>query len=111
MHPLRYLPPILFHYLFLNFTPIIYVQHYLLFPKFRYCPFYFKQVIITPILKKPSLDPESLLNYRLISQLPLVSKILERVVSHQLISYLTANNLLIPQKCGFRRGHSTETDY
>ena len=34
-------------------------------------PSIFKQAIITPILKKPSLDLESLLNYRLISQLPL----------------------------------------
>ena len=37
-----------------------------------------------------------------------MSTILERVVSHQLISYLTANNLHIPQQSGFRRGHSTE---
>ena len=72
-------------------------------------PSIFKQAIITPILKKPSLDPESLLNYRPISQLPLVSKMLERVVSHRLISYLTANNLHIPQQSSFRRGHPTET--
>ena len=51
-------------------------------------PSIFKQAIITPILKKPSLDPESLLNYHSISQVPLVSTILERVVSRQLISYL-----------------------
>ena len=70
-------------------------------------PSIFKQEIITPILKKHSLDPESLLNYRPISQLPLVSNILERVVSCQLISYLTANTLHIPQQSGFRRGHST----
>ena len=74
---------------------------------FSTVPSIFKQAIITSILKKPSLDPESLLNYYPISQLPLVSKILERVVSRQLISYLTANNLHIPQQCGFRRGHST----
>ena len=72
-------------------------------------PSIFKQAIITPILKKPSLDPESLLNYLPISQLPLMSTILERVFSRQLISYLTANNLHIPQQSGFRRGHSTET--
>ena len=36
-------------------------------------PSIFKQAIITPILKKPSLDPESFLNYRTISELPLVS--------------------------------------
>ena len=44
-------------------------------------PSIFKQAIITPILKKPSLDPESLINYRSIIQLHLVSTILERVVS------------------------------
>ena len=70
----------------------------------------FKQDIFTLILKKPSLDHESHLNYRPISQLPLVSTILGRVFSRQLISYLTANNLHIPQQSGFRRGHSTETE-
>ena len=34
---------------------------------------------------------------------------MEIVVSRQLISYLTANNLHIPQQSGFRRGHSIET--
>ena len=32
---------------------------------------------------------------------------LKRVVSRQLISYLTANNLHIPQQSDFRQGHST----
>ena len=39
----------------------------------------------------------------------MVSTILEKVVSRQLISYLIANNIHIPQQSGFRRGHSTET--
>ena len=72
-------------------------------------PYIFKQAIITPILKKHSLDPEYLFNYRPISQLPFVSNILERVFSRQLFYYLAANNLHIPQQSGFRRGHSTET--
>ena len=75
----------------------------------RTVPSIFKQAIITPILKKPYHDPESLLNYRRISQLPLVSKLLERVVSRQLISYLTASNLHFPQQSSFHRGYSTET--
>ena len=79
MRPLRYLPPIRFHYLFLNFTPIIIYDNYL-FPTIcniisyslnsGTVPSIFKQAIITPILKKLSLDPESLLNYCTISQLP-----------------------------------------
>ena len=72
-------------------------------------PSIFKQAIITPILKKHSLDPELLLNYRPFSQLTWVNTISERVVSCQLFSYLSANNLHIPQQSGFRRGYSTVT--
>ena len=72
-------------------------------------PSIFKHSIITPILKKPSLDPESLLIYRQISKLSLVSRILKRVVFRKIISYITAINLHIPQQSGFRSGHSTET--
>ena len=35
---------------------------------------------------------------------------MEGVFSRQLIYYLTANNLHIPQQSGFRGGHSTETE-
>ena len=47
-----------------------------------------KYAIIKPILKKPELDIEFLSNYRPISQLPFISKILERIVSKQLFNYL-----------------------
>ena len=44
-------------------------------------PLIFKYSIITPIIKKPSLDPSSFNNYRPISNLSIRSKTLERVVS------------------------------
>ena len=47
-------------------------------------------------------------NYRPISVLPVVSKVLERVVHHQLHSFLREHKLLSPFQCGFRRNHSTE---
>ena len=47
-------------------------------------------------------------NYRPISVLPVVSKVLERVVHHQLHSFLSEHKLLSPFQCGFRRNHSTE---
>ena len=47
-------------------------------------------------------------NYRPISVLPVVSKVLERVVNHQLHSFLSEHKLLSPFQCGFRRNHSTE---
>ena len=47
-------------------------------------------------------------NYRPISILPTVSKLLERAVHHQLYQYLREHNILSPFQCGFRKCHSTE---
>ena len=46
-------------------------------------------------------------NYRPISILPTVSKIVERAVHSQLYEYLTTNNLLYIKQYGFRRKRST----
>ncbi len=48
----------------------------------------FKLAVIKPLIKKPKLDPCELANYRPISNLPFMSKILEKVVSAQLCSSL-----------------------
>ena len=61
------------------------------------------------MLKKPSLDKNLLKNYRPISNLPFLSKILEKVVLHKLLSHLQANNLSNPFQSAYRAGHSTET--
>ena len=68
-----------------------------------------KLSFITPLLKKPKLGKTELLNYRHISQIPLLAKILENIVYKQLISYLTKYNLLDNRQNGFRQGHSNET--
>ena len=39
-----------------------------------------KQALVTPLLKKDDLDPEVLKNYRPVSNLSFLSKVLERVV-------------------------------
>ncbi len=72
-------------------------------------PSAFKQARITPLLKKPTLNPTLLGNYRLVSLLPFISKTLERVVFNQVTAFLTQNNLLDSNQSGFRSGHSTET--
>ena len=46
-------------------------------------------------------------NYRPISLLPSVSKILEKLVQVQLSDYLTHNNVLSEAQSGFRKNHST----
>uniref|UniRef100_A0A8C1KKX3 Reverse transcriptase domain-containing protein n=1 Tax=Cyprinus carpio TaxID=7962 RepID=A0A8C1KKX3_CYPCA len=53
-----------------------------------YVPKTFKLAVIKPLIKKPQLDPKELVNYRPISNLPFLSKILEKVVSSQLYSFL-----------------------
>ena len=69
----------------------------------------FKSAIVKPLLKKNSLDPNELKNYRPISNLPFLSKVLERLILLQLSSHLTTNNLLSPHQSAYRAGHSTET--
>ena len=58
-------------------------------------PSIFKHGLVTPLLKKPGLDKEDLSNYRPITNLSFVSKVLERIVSNQLDQHLSAHNLLI----------------
>ena len=72
-------------------------------------PTIFKQALVTPLLKKPSLDPNILKNYRPISNLSFLSKITEKVVLKQLTDYLNCNNLFPKQQSAYRPSHSTET--
>ena len=72
-------------------------------------PTTFKQTQVTPLLKKPSLPPTHVENYRPVSLLPFLSKTIERAVFKQVTDYLSHNNLLDPNQSGFKSGHSTET--
>lgn len=74
-----------------------------------YVPQSFKVAVVKPLLKKPNLDPNTLSNYRPISNLPFVSKVLERVVVKQLLHHLQNNDLFETFQSGFRVHHSTET--
>ena len=74
-----------------------------------YVPRSFKIAVIKPLLKKTTLDPEVLANYRPISNLPFLSKILEKVIANQLCEFLQENNTYEDFQSGFRANHSTET--
>jgi hypothetical protein len=60
---------------------------------------------VTPIFK--SGDPTSSNNYRPITILPTLSKLLERIVYHQVYNYLQEHKLLASQQFGFRSKLST----
>ncbi len=66
-------------------------------------------LLLSLSLKNPQLDPKDLVNYRPISNLPFLSKILEKVASSQLYSFLEKNGNCEDFQSGFRPYHSTET--
>ncbi len=66
-------------------------------------------MVIKPLIKKSKIDPCELANYRPISNLPFRSKILEKVVSAQLCSFLQRNGIYEEFQSGFRPRHRTET--
>ncbi|TWW57376.1 putative RNA-directed DNA polymerase from transposon X-element [Takifugu flavidus] len=74
-----------------------------------YVPRSYKVAVIKPLLKKTSLDPDVLANYRPISNLPFISKVLEKVVVTQLLEHLQRNSLFEMFQSAFRAHHSTET--
>ena len=70
-------------------------------------PSIWKKARVTPLHKRNSTDdPE---NYRPISILPLLSKVLEKHVHNSLYEFFLVNNLLSPRQSGFRTKHSCET--
>ena len=72
-------------------------------------PTAFKVATITPLPKKPGLDTADAKNYRPISNLSVLSKMLERVVARQLVNYLNINKLFPDRQSAYRTFHSTET--
>ena len=69
----------------------------------------FKHAVVRPLLKKANLDPSVLSNFRPISVLPFLSKVLEKIVAIQLQAYLDLNRIGEKFQSGFKRFHSTET--
>ena len=71
-------------------------------------PIPWKHAIVSHLLKKAGLDVSLPTNYRPISNLSFLSKLLERVICKQTTDYLIEHKLLEIQSA-YRRGHSTET--
>ena len=67
----------------------------------------FKSALVMPILKKRCLDHNDLNNYRPVSNLCFISKILEKTCL--VSSYHNSHNLYNACQSAYRPGHSTET--
>ncbi|KAL1447518.1 hypothetical protein WDU94_010887 [Cyamophila willieti] len=63
------------------------------------------RVVPLPKISKP----KGLNDFRAISLLPVFSKVLEKIVHHQILSFCNSHSLFNPYQSGFRPGHSTTT--
>jgi hypothetical protein len=68
-----------------------------------------KEAIVLPLIKKLTLDPEILKNFRPVSNLSFLSKLIERVVDMRYEEHLVKNYLHIKWQSSYKKFHSTET--
>ena len=68
-----------------------------------------KIAVVQPLLKKHNLDSDDLSNYRPVSNLSFLSKVIEKCVHLQITEYLDKNKLFPELQSGYRRFHSCET--
>jgi hypothetical protein len=72
-------------------------------------PTSYKHAFIRPLIKKPNLDAKDFNNYRPVSTLPFLSKVVEKIILLQLNNYLESNSLLDPMQSAYRKQYSCET--
>ena len=68
-----------------------------------------KEALVTPILKKPGLDPTQLNNHRPVSNLDFISKLTECADFDQIHNHMSRLALYPTSPSAHRKGHSTET--
>ena len=68
-----------------------------------------RYAIVTPVLKKPSLDKNVLKHYRPVANLPFISKLIEKCASSQVLAHVDNHNLAEPMQSAYKQLHSTET--
>ena len=72
-------------------------------------PSSFKRAVVRPLLKKADSDASQLKNFRPVSNLSFLSKLLERVPQVRLQVFLDDNDMLPASQSAYRQYHSTET--
>ena len=66
-------------------------------------------VNLNPLLKRPNLDTNELKNYRPVSNMHFVAKVLEKLVMIRLEEYMETHSLHDPMQSAYKRAHSTDT--
>ena len=69
----------------------------------------FKKAVVTPLIKKASLVVEDLKNYRPVSGLSFISKLVKRVVAKQLVDHIHRHGLDNSYQSAYKSGYSPET--
>ena len=72
-------------------------------------PVSLKQAVVTPLVKKTDISPEEMSNYRPISNLCFLGKLIEKAAVNQIQTYLSQNDLHNPRQSAYKRQHSVET--
>ena len=72
-------------------------------------PASFKSAVVLPLIEKPGLDPQLFKNYRPVSNLSFLSKLIEKVISSRILKHIADNKLIDKFQSAYRCGHSTET--
>jgi len=68
-----------------------------------------KEAVLKPLLKKKNFDHKDFKNYRPVSNLSFLSKLIEKVAAIQLSNYLQDNHLHETLQSAYKKFHSTET--
>ena len=69
-------------------------------------PVAFKSAVVKPLFKKPTLYFE---NFRPVSNLPYLSKLIEKVIAIRLVEHMTQNTMMENVQSAYKAHHSTET--
>ncbi len=73
------------------------------------CPSALKIAHVSPLLKKPTLCKDDMKNYRPVSNLSFISKLLERVVATRINAHIDRSHTNNPFQSAYKKHHSTET--
>ena len=68
-----------------------------------------KKSIVRPLIEKCDLHPEFLKNYRPVSNLSSLSKIIEKIISVRLLNHISVNNIIDALQSAYKAGHCCET--